>query len=151
MSGRGLLKLNLGCGRDIRKGWINLDKTNYLGVDIVFDLNVFPYPFQDNTFDVILMQDVLEHLEDPVAVMKEIYRISKNGCIIIIRTPHPESPLMKQDKTHISKIEPDFLINFNVFPAEVLYYHCHIGKMFGVLPIKRYWNQLAIIRVIKDE
>ena len=151
MSGRGLLKLNLGCGRDIRQGWINLDKIQYPGVDIVFDLDTFPYPFCDNTFDAILMQDVLEHLRDPITVMREIYRISKDGCIIIIRTPHPKSPLMTQDKTHISKLEPKFFTNFNVFPAEVLYYHCHVGKLFGILPVKRYWNQLAIIRVIKDE
>ena len=47
------MKLNLGCGRDIREGYVNLDKAGLDGVDVVHDLNVFPYPFEDNEFDEI--------------------------------------------------------------------------------------------------
>jgi predicted SAM-dependent methyltransferase len=46
-------KLNLGCGKDIRKGWTNLDCVNLPGVDIVHNINYLPLPFNDNEFDEI--------------------------------------------------------------------------------------------------
>ena len=38
------IKLHLGCGTDIRAGWVNLDCAKLPGVDIVHDLNVLPLP-----------------------------------------------------------------------------------------------------------
>ena len=37
-------KLNFGCGRDIREGYVNADIARLDGVDKVFDFNKFPYP-----------------------------------------------------------------------------------------------------------
>lgn len=42
-------KLTIGCGKKIEEGYINLDKIALKGVDIVWDLDKFPYPFEDNT------------------------------------------------------------------------------------------------------
>lgn len=81
-------KLNLGCGRFKKDGFINLDIDKEVEPDIVWDLNKFPYPFNDNEFDLIEASHVLEHLEKPFQVMKEIYRISKDGAEIIIKVPH---------------------------------------------------------------
>ncbi len=79
-----LKKLNLGCGRDIRKNYVNIDFTKMLGIDVVHDLNKFPYPFKDNTFEEIECRHVVCLLEDPVKVMEELHRICKNGAIIKI-------------------------------------------------------------------
>ena len=38
-------KLNLGCGNDIRQGYINLDVAELDGVDVVWDVNKLPLPF----------------------------------------------------------------------------------------------------------
>jgi hypothetical protein len=46
-------KLNLGCGTDIMPGHVNMDKLRLPGVNIVHDLNKFPYPFKDNQFDTV--------------------------------------------------------------------------------------------------
>ena len=44
-----LKKLNIGCGTDIREGWTNVDKMNIKGVDLVMNLDKYPYPdFNDN-------------------------------------------------------------------------------------------------------
>lgn len=81
--------LNVGCGKDYKKGWINLDfRTNNIKIDVQHNLNKFPYPFQDNTFDKVLMQMVLEHVEKPIKVLKEITRICKDKATITIIVPH---------------------------------------------------------------
>lgn len=81
-------KLNLGCGEFKKKGYINLDYYSVSEPDIRHDLNRFPYPFEDNEFDLIEASHILEHLNDPFKVMKELHRISKNNALIIIRVPH---------------------------------------------------------------
>lgn len=40
------MKLNLGCGNDIREGWVNLDINKKEGVNVVHDLNEVPLPFE---------------------------------------------------------------------------------------------------------
>ncbi len=92
-------KLNLGCGTDIRKGWVNLDVAPLPGVDVVHDLNDLPLPFADETFEEILCQDVLEHLEY-IPVLRELHRILKPGGRLHIRVPHFTSRLSYVDPTH---------------------------------------------------
>ena len=59
------MKLNLGCGNDIKKGWLNLDVAAIEGVDIVHDLSVLPLPLESDTFSEVMCQDILEHLRLP--------------------------------------------------------------------------------------
>src|SRR3990172_1316401 len=82
------IKLNLGCGLDIRKGWVNLDAIKTKGVDVIHNLNKYPYPFKDDTFDEIFASHIIEHLPDTVSFIKEIWRISKPNAKIIIKTDH---------------------------------------------------------------
>jgi SAM-dependent methyltransferase len=93
-------KLNLGCGNDIKKDFVNMDILKFPGVQIVHNLNKYPYPFKDNTFDLVLASHVLEHLDDLVAAMAELKRISKPGARIIIAGPHFSCGLAYRDPTH---------------------------------------------------
>lgn len=81
-------KLNLGCGRFPKKGYINLDVSPLSQAEVIHDLDCFPYPFDENTFDVIEAEHLLEHLSNPFRVMAEIHRIAKPGAMIHIRVPH---------------------------------------------------------------
>lgn len=92
--------LNIGCGNDIRKDNINLDSMDINGVDVVHDLNKFPWPFKANTFERVFASHVLEHVDDLVKVMKEIHRISKNGAKICIKVPHFSCGVSYRDPTH---------------------------------------------------
>lgn len=84
-----LNKLNLGCGNNTHEGYINLDFLEGPGVDRVHDLNTFPYPFEDNSFDEIRASHVLEHLTaDWYLIMNELYRILKPTGHIKIMVPH---------------------------------------------------------------
>jgi len=93
-------KLHLGCGKDIRKDYVNVDLVKFPGVDVVGDLNKFPWPFKDNQFDEILSIATFEHLDNLVKVMEEVYRISKPNAIIDIRVPHFSSLGAFGDPTH---------------------------------------------------
>ena len=93
-------KLHLGSGNQPKKGWINLDILPGKNVDVVHDLNYFPYPFKDNSIDEIYTEYVLEHMKDIIGTLKEIYRICKNKAIIEIIVPHFTAHRMFGDLTH---------------------------------------------------
>lgn len=87
--------IDIGCGykpfkeliRDVDiKEYIGVDfDTNRSGADIVAPINKIPLP--DNSFDVVITSEVLEHalyLEESVSEMR---RLSVNGALIYISTP----------------------------------------------------------------
>lgn len=92
--------LDVGCGSAKWPGAIGLDVSPDTAADIVHDLDVFPYPFADDSFDQVLMQDVIEHVAQPIQVMQELHRICRDGARIHIRTPHFSSVLAYSDPTH---------------------------------------------------
>ena len=65
-------KLNLGSGRNVKKGFVNVDIHKYEGVDKAFDFEKFPYPFKDNTFDYVETVQVMEHLGNTLEILEEV-------------------------------------------------------------------------------
>ncbi len=63
--------LDLGCG--IRKvaGATGADRVGLPGVAAATNLDVLPYPFHDNSFDMVYCPHVLEHLVDWIAALRE--------------------------------------------------------------------------------
>lgn len=92
-------KLNLGSGSDIKQGWINLNIVQLPGVDAVHNIEDLPLPFADNSFDEILAQDILEHV-DYIPVLKDLHRILAPGGRLRIRVPHYTSRNNYTDPTH---------------------------------------------------
>jgi len=81
-------KLNFGCGRNLKKGYINLDGSRLVGADVVHDLDKYPWPFPDNTFDEVYGRDCIEHLKDLFKAMMEIKRICKHGAKVRLIVPY---------------------------------------------------------------
>lgn len=79
------VRINLGCGRDIRTGYVNVDVGALWGCNVppgclVYDLNRRPWTFaEDGCADEVLMNHVLEHLPDTGGVLGEVWRILKSG------------------------------------------------------------------------
>jgi ubiquinone/menaquinone biosynthesis C-methylase UbiE len=93
-------KLSLGCGYESREGWVNLDVADLPGVDVVHDLDEISMPFQNAAFDYIECIDVLEHVRDFPAVMREIHRVLAPGGRVRIEGPHFTSYTWPTDPTH---------------------------------------------------
>ena len=81
-------KLNIGCGLDTKRGYINLDKSKIKGVDVVHNLDKYPWPFQSNYFDEVYGRDVIEHVKDLFKAMQEIHRVSKHNATIRLIVPY---------------------------------------------------------------
>jgi SAM-dependent methyltransferase len=45
-------------------------------------------PFPDHSVDAVVMLDVLEHLDDPVAVLVEVRRVLRPGASVVVSVPH---------------------------------------------------------------
>lgn len=92
--------LDLGCGTRKRDGALGLDINPATKADVIHDLEIFPYPFEDNRFREIYVDNVLEHLDDVVATMEELHRISKPGAIVKIIVPYFRARWAFIDPTH---------------------------------------------------
>jgi len=64
---------------------INLDIGLFDNVDVVADGKKLP--FEDNSFDLVLIESVLEHIDEPEIVIKEAYRVLKNSGKMYISIP----------------------------------------------------------------
>ena len=58
-------------------------------------------PFQDNTVDAVYAYHLLEHLDDFLGFMGEIWRACKDGALVYVKVPHGSSPFVTwKDPTH---------------------------------------------------
>ena len=81
-------KINLGCGDDYKREWINVDYRDNIKKDVQHDLNNFPYPFKDGEMDLCYMKGTITFLKEPIKALREMARITKKGGKIIVITPH---------------------------------------------------------------
>lgn len=84
----GALALDIGCGLMPPREMLEYAGYSYVGLDYKNDSahilgNAHALPFQDDSFDLIISMNVLEHLQYPQVVYNNINRILKNGCLFI--------------------------------------------------------------------
>ena len=128
-------KLNLGCGKEILENFVNLDINDYKGIDVIWDLNKFPYPFVDNEFKEVIMCQVLEHLYEPLRVMEELVRICKKDAVITITVPHFSDVGAYEEPNHkhyfaLNSIEY-IKLNCEVIEKELCLHHNIVLKIIG--------------------
>jgi len=124
-------KLNVGCGGTPLDGWVSLDKHDYPHVDILYDLEsghqmqwrakVTPYvpegkwgyTVPDDTFDEIAMIHVVEHVQNILPCMQELWRVAKPGCRLSITCPYGSSDNADEDPTHVRRIYSNSFVYFS--------------------------------------
>ena len=82
------LKLNLGCGDDIRSGFKNVDLTSPSKRVMAYDLNQLPLPFGDDSVDYIHCEHMLSYLDEPADFLHDLHRICKSGARIKLIVNH---------------------------------------------------------------
>jgi hypothetical protein len=92
--------LNLGCGRKLMAGALNVDRSLEVGADLVHDLNCVPWPLPSGEFREVHAYDVIEHLDDVIGTMEEIHRVCRPGAIVHIAVPHFSCANAFTDITH---------------------------------------------------
>jgi predicted SAM-dependent methyltransferase len=119
-------KLNIGCGRNIKDGWINIDM--YPPADITIDVrNRLPFP--NSSCELIYSEHFLEHLSCPnesFPFLKECYRVLSPGCAIHVGVPDSRYVVESCMK---EPIDPKFLRKAKKYNWRYPDY-CHTGFEF---------------------
>ncbi|MGQ9818462.1 MAG: methyltransferase domain-containing protein [Candidatus Kapaibacteriales bacterium] len=99
---------DIGCGNGrLTKELLNLNRF-VVSVDVSFENlkkvvasygqeNHYPVvadalnlPFRNSAFDCIIASEVIEHIPEPKGLLKELFRVTKKGGVVIITTPYRE-------------------------------------------------------------
>lgn len=117
-----LKKLNMGCGfKKLLDHW-NVDIETKCNPDQVLDFEQTPWPYEDNFFEKITADNILEHLgQNPnvfTNIIKEMYRVSQPGAEWYICVPHHRCDLFWDDYTHVRALSAK---TFKMFDQEVNY------------------------------
>ncbi|MCX6596408.1 MAG: methyltransferase domain-containing protein [Acidobacteria bacterium] len=92
--------LDVGCGIKKYPGAIGIDRLPGTAADIVHDLDHFPWPLPDSSFDQLRLIHVIEHVGDVIRTMEELHRLGRNGARVVIATPHYTDFSSFCDPTH---------------------------------------------------
>ncbi|MBI4091397.1 class I SAM-dependent methyltransferase [candidate division WWE3 bacterium] len=99
-------RIDLACGVDLKPEFTSknvcLDEIRYSSLQKI--------PYEDETFDFVIMLWVLEHLKNPLAVLKEMSRVLKPGGELIFATPN-KNFISLVLKNFLSSKRANFFIN----------------------------------------
>lgn len=96
------MKLDLGCGKAKKEGFIGVDTRQFPGVDVVCNLGADKWPWGDGTVTEAHCSHMLEHLqpEQRIHFANELHRVLRKGAKATIITPHWASCRAYGDLTH---------------------------------------------------
>lgn len=92
--------LDVGCGINKLPGSLGIDRNPASRADVICELDQFPYPFRDSSFDALQAVHVIEHVGDVMKTMEEFHRLVRAGGEVFIVTPHYTDFSSFCDPTH---------------------------------------------------
>jgi len=125
--------LNLGAGNKLVAGAVQHDLTKHRPeIDVAWDLNDIPWPWEDNSFDLVVACAVFEHLRNTlIETVNECWRILRPGGVLYMKLPYWRSINAWRDPTHYWKFEPS---TCDLFDPETKYGRDY--RFYGVRPWK---------------
>ena len=143
------IRLNLGCGpkKKQKEGYINIDKKEWVKPDLVVDFELAKLPFDTSSVDEIYTSHLLEHIENFIPFMEEIYRVCKPNIKIKIHAPHGLTEEGIGDPTHERPLCPH---TFDYFDRSSPYFSYDFKCNFKVMrKVKRAAHFYVELRAIK--
>lgn len=108
IASNGGIMLDIGCGSFKQPGYIGMDIRELPGVDIVHDVETFPWPLPDDCVHRAFASHLVEHINPHkfgfVNFMNEVWRVMRLGGEFAIACPHGSSQGFIQDPTHCNPI-----------------------------------------------
>ena len=87
-TGRNLTELQrLGTASGVDFSALAIDYCRARGIADVHRAGLEALPFDTDSFDLLLLADVIEHVDDDVAVLRELHRVAAPGAVLAITTP----------------------------------------------------------------
>lgn len=135
------MRLNLGCGKDVREGYLNVDL--FPPCDVVVDLSVLPWPWNDGSADEIMMLDFLEHFpwSKTDNILEECWRVLKPGGHLVVQVPD------FQECAKALLMLPGFMCNFCGF--EFSEQKLFLGNFFLCDKCGRVWDDISSAAVAR--
>lgn len=96
-----MVKLDIGCGKNKREGFIGVDQYPMENVDVVMDVREV-WPYENDSVDEVHSSHFVEHLTgvERVKFYNELHRVMKVGAKATIIVPHWASNRAYGDFTH---------------------------------------------------
>lgn len=145
--------LDLGCGENRNPRFIGIDKRKLPGVDIVHDLEVFPWPLPDDCCISVVASHLVEHIKPWLTVQffDEVWRITKPGGKFAISTPYAGSVGYWQDPNHCNGFIPE---TFQYFDPDFPLYQIYKPKPWKIetgFPVWNITGNLEVVLIKKNE
>lgn len=120
-----MIKLDIGCGDKCLPGFIGVDIRP--PAEIICDLEKESLPFEDNSVAMVNSTYFFEHIENPLQVMQEIWRICMPGALVQIQVPYWGCESAFRDPTHKKYYSHRSWEYFDSRQLQVPHYH-YSGK-----------------------
>jgi len=110
------IKLDLGCGRR-KQGpdWFGIDARALDGVDLVHDLEVFPWPLPGDCAHTAVLSHFFEHVKPWLSMtfMAELHRVCRTEAQVFMSGPYGMGFHYCQDPTHCNPVNEATLQYFD--------------------------------------
>ena len=133
----GKVKIDLGCGKWKKEGYAGFDMAPLPNVDVVCDLNK-GIPLPDKSVDRVYTTHFLEHVDNPLFLIEEIWRVLKVEGIVEIKVPH-WSNWLAYNPTHRSFWASN---SFDIFDPKSKFFF-YSKASFNILSLKLVYGDLG--------
>lgn len=83
-------------GADLDPFVLRLARANVAGLPGIslHHASAYALPYADATFDAVILSELLEHLDDDVAALREVKRVLRPGGVAVITVPNADYPFL---------------------------------------------------------
>lgn len=151
------IRLDIGGGNNPNPGFVNIDILPLPKVDIVHDLETFPWPLPDACVITATASHVLEHIDPHKGVfinfMNELWRVLKPEAQFAFVVPYGESPGFIQDPTHCNPLNETTMHYFDPDPEHksmgMALYQFYRPKPWKI--VTQYFNPVGNLEVLLEK